>query len=76
MDRPASRASVPDGLQTSFCRALEEEYARRVAAYDAAGIGTGDAHERAFLEAKTLGTQVLNDLRCRGLDLVVSEDGE
>lgn len=54
-------------LQSRFARAVEAEYDRRLAAYEADGIDPAHAHTRALEEAKELGRQALEELRRRGL---------
>lgn len=59
--------SAATGLQIGFARAVEAEYARRVAACQEAGLNPEDAHLRALEEAKQLGREALEELGRRGL---------
>lgn len=54
-------------LQTSFTRAVEAEYAKRVIDYRDAGLSFDAAHERALQDAKQLGRETLEELHRRGL---------
>jgi hypothetical protein len=61
-------------LQTRFARAVEAEYARRLVAYQAAGLSPEEAHLRALEDAKRLGRDTLEELWRRGLLLGTGDD--
>ena len=53
--------------RAGFVRAVEAEYARRVTAYQGAGLSPEGAHLRALDESKQFGREALEELRRRGL---------
>jgi hypothetical protein len=54
-------------LQARFARAVEAEYAVRVAKYRAAGADGQSAHQFALEEVTELGREALAELRARNL---------
>ena len=66
MTHATDEVTAANASRSTFCRALEAEYAARIEAHGLAGCSPEDAHRLAFAAVKELGARLLARLRARG----------